>query len=79
MSLIGIMVLTLGVYAAVGVAVASAFVVWGVGRVDEGARISTRAFRVMILPGAVALWPAVLVWWVRGGGGPPAHDQGGAP
>lgn len=68
MSVIGVMVLALGVYTTMGVLVASAFVLLGVGRVDEGARVSTRGFRVMILPGAVALWPAVAVWWARAGG-----------
>jgi hypothetical protein len=54
-------VLGLALYAATGVAVAGAFVVLGVARVlPEPAPVTVGA-RVLIFPGAVALWPYVLV------------------
>jgi hypothetical protein len=54
-----------GAYAALGVAFAAAFVVLGVGRVDRTARGSPWAFRLLILPGAAALWPWLLAGWIR--------------
>ena len=62
-----IAVLILGVltvYAAVGVVFSAAFAGWGVERVDPVARHSPLGFRLLILPGAAALWPLLLVrWW----------------
>ncbi len=54
-----------GVYGLVGVVFASAFVARGVGRVDRAAKGASWAFRLMILPGAAALWPLLLRKWVR--------------
>ena len=50
---------------AVGVLVALPFLALGVGKVVEGTRGSSPLFRLMILPGCVALWPFVLTRWVR--------------
>jgi len=52
------------VYAAIGLAVALPFAAVGIGRVAEGARGSSVAFRLLIVPGAVVLWPIVLLRWV---------------
>lgn len=53
----------LAVYAAIGVAIAVAFVSFGVTRVQP-VSVSLGA-RILILPGAAALWPYVLVRWLR--------------
>jgi hypothetical protein len=53
----------LALYAGTGVAVALAFAAFGVTRV-QGAAMSLGA-RILILPGAAALWPYVLWRWVR--------------
>ena len=53
-----------GLYLGVGIAFAVAFVIWGVERVDGGARGSPLAFRLLIVPGVAALWPVVLRWWL---------------
>ena len=42
------------------------FVVRGVDRIDPAAREGTWGFRLLILPGTVALWPWLLLRWVRG-------------
>jgi hypothetical protein len=52
-------------YLLVGLAVGSAFVWRGVDHVDAAAVGTTWAFRFMILPGAVALWPLVIRLWLR--------------
>lgn len=61
--------LALGVaaaYVGIGLLVGLAFVSVGIGRVDEAARGSSIAFRALVLPGCVALWPVVLAKWARG-------------
>ena len=50
-------------YAAVGVATAFAFALFGVTRVQP-ADMSLGA-RILILPGAAVLWPYVLLRWIR--------------
>ena len=55
----------LGLYLMIGVPIAVAFVVLGVGRVDPAARTGTLWFRVLILPGVSAFWPVLLVRWLR--------------
>jgi hypothetical protein len=52
-------------YAGIGAAFAAAFAAWGAGRIDPVARHGTWGFRLLILPGAVALWPLLLVRWRR--------------
>ena len=49
-------------YAAVGLLVAVAFLARGLSRVDPGAR-GAYAFRPLLLPGLVLLWPLVLWRW----------------
>jgi hypothetical protein len=56
----------LALYSAVGVIAALAFVAFGVTRVQP-APVSFGA-RVLILPGAAALWPYVLTRWVKARG-----------
>ncbi len=53
----------LALYAAVGAVTALAFVTFGVTRVQP-APLSLGA-RILILPGAAALWPYVLLRWIR--------------
>ncbi|MGH9464502.1 MAG: hypothetical protein ACRD0X_02575 [Thermoanaerobaculia bacterium] len=69
-----LLVTSLAVYLTLGLVVAVPFVVRGVGRVDRAAAAGTWGFRLLILPGATALWPLVLRRWLRGGGPPEARD-----
>lgn len=62
-----IIVYGIALYAACGVVLALAFVVAGISRVQP-APVSLGA-RVLILPGAVALWPYVLMRWLGARGG----------
>lgn len=61
-------VAALELYFGVGVVFAIAFVVAGVSRVDPAAANGTWGFRLLILPGAAALWPWLLGRWVKGEG-----------
>jgi len=59
------MILALAIYAAAGVAVGLAFVVFGVSRVlPEPAPVTVGA-RILLFPGAAALWPYVLMRWLK--------------
>lgn len=51
----------LGLYVAVGIVFALFFVTVGAGRIDPSVPQSTRRFRVMIVPGVIALW-LLLLW-----------------
>ena len=50
-------------YGYVGLAVAAAFLLIGIERVDAGARRSY-AFRPLLIPGCIVLWPLVIWRWV---------------
>jgi hypothetical protein len=62
-----IIVYGIALYAACGVVLALAFVAVGISRVQP-APVSLGA-RILILPGAVALWPYVLMRWLGARGG----------
>lgn len=51
------LVLATKVYAVVGVAFAAWFATRGAGRLDPAATGGTGGFRLLLLPGAVVLWP----------------------
>ena len=50
------------IYAVFGGAVAVAFLFFGIDRVDPAAR-GSYAFRPLLIPGIVLLWPLVLARW----------------
>ncbi len=60
----------MGAYLLIGLLVAVPFVFAGVKRIDPSAREGSLGFRLLILPGSVALWPVVLRRW-RSGSAPP--------
>jgi hypothetical protein len=49
-------------YGLLGLAVAAAFLLYGIDRVDPSARGAV-AFRPLVAPGIVLLWPLVLLRW----------------
>jgi len=66
-----LLVHALYLYGRVGLVFAIAFVTSGVKRIDSQAIGSRVGFRVLIFPGAAALWPLLLRRWVSGTGEPP--------
>jgi hypothetical protein len=52
-------------YAAVGIVIATAFLAFGVTRVLPAPAAVTLGARIMLFPGAVALWPYVLIRWLK--------------
>lgn len=50
------------IYAALGAIVALVFLVFGIDRIDHAAH-GAHAFRLLLVPGIVVLWPLVLWRW----------------
>jgi len=50
----------LAIYLGLGVLVAVPLVVAGIGRIDPAAKTAPWTFRLLVLPGAIALWPFLL-------------------
>ncbi len=59
-------------YLSVGVMVGLTFVTVGVDRVDSAARGASGMFRLLILPGSVALWPLVIMRMIQAMKGRPS-------
>lgn len=59
------LVAALALYALAGAVFAVWFVAGAVDRLDPGARGAGRAFRIVVFPGAAALWPVLLRKWIR--------------
>ena len=67
------LVMVLGVYGALGLLFAFAFVLRGARRIDPQAIGGSWGFRLAILPGVVALWPLLARRWA--GGLPPPEER----
>lgn len=57
--------LTFALYAAIGTLFGVLFVWRGVDRIDAAANGAPWPFRLLILPGVVALWPMLALRWHR--------------
>ena len=66
---------TLYLYGIAGLIFAIPFVVTGVKRIDSQAIGSGVGFRVLIFPGAAALWPLLLRRWISGTAEPPEEGN----
>lgn len=62
-----------GLYLLIGLVVAIPFVIRGAGKIDPSAREASTGFRLLIVPGSIALWPLVLRRWL--GGHPPPEES----
>jgi hypothetical protein len=60
-----IVLIGLALYAGVGVAIGIAFVASGVTRVLPEPMPVTIGARILLFPGAAALWPYVLMRWLK--------------
>jgi hypothetical protein len=61
-------------YLACGLGFALPFVMFGARRIDSHAAQGSWGFRLLIIPGAVALWPLLLRRWVKGNQVPPEEE-----
>ena len=60
-----IVLLFVALYVGMGVAIAAAFVAFGVTRVLPAPTTVTLGARIVLFPGAAALWPYVLIRWLK--------------
>lgn len=58
-------IVIVSIYVAVGIVCAAGFVWRGVDRIDPAAHGAPWTFRLLIFPGAVALWPILVRRWSR--------------
>lgn len=58
-------VVVLAAYWVAGAVFAVAFATRGVQRIDPVAEHAPVGFRLIVMPGAAALWPLLLVRWIR--------------
>jgi hypothetical protein len=68
-----VVVAFLETYVVIGLLFAPAFVARGVTAVDPMATGSSWGFRLLIVPGTVALWPLLLTRWASGSMTPPVE------
>lgn len=54
------------IYLIIGVLFALVFATIGVSRLDPAARGAGFGFRLLIVPGAAALWPVLALRWLNG-------------
>ena len=69
-----VVVLLCTVYIACGLVFAPLFAWRGAGRVDPAAKTAGLGFKLIILPGVVALWPVLLWRWRTGRQPPPERN-----
>lgn len=62
--LLNLALLLVGLYLVIGVVFAVAFAWRGASAIDVAAAGSTWGFRIIIMPGAAALWPWLLRRWI---------------
>ena len=55
----------LALYALLGIVTAIVFVIFGVSQVLPHSATVTVGARILMLPGAAALWPYVLIRWLK--------------
>ena len=67
MAIVEAAVTAVGLYLALGGFFALVFIIWGAGAVEAGARGARLPFRLIIVPGVIALWPILMILWVRRG------------
>ncbi len=61
-----ILLYALGLYVVLGILTAIAFVIFGVTQVQPHA--ATLGARILFLPAAAALWPYILIRWLKSRG-----------
>lgn len=65
MVLAAFILLAAAAYIAIGILFACALVLRGLPRIDPAADHAPWSFRILIIPGIAALWPLMLIKWVR--------------
>ena len=64
-AVISFLFLIAGIYLIAGLLFAIVFLLKGLEKVDEGAHGATWGFKLIIIPGIMALWPFLLKKWIK--------------
>ena len=75
---IAVVLLLAGAYAGLGLVFAAVFQAMGLKRFDHAAARAGWGFRLIVTPGIVALWPVLLVLWVKRPGSDAESSQFGS-
>ncbi len=70
-----ILVLIAAMYLSIGLLFAIPFAFFGAGKIDPTAREATPGFKMIIIPGAMALWPLLAFRWLKGISEPPEEKN----
>jgi hypothetical protein len=63
--MVEILLIIAAIYLALGVLFVIPFLIKGLNKIDEGAHSSTIGFKIIIIPGVIALWPVLLSKWMK--------------
>jgi hypothetical protein len=61
-----IILVVLSTYLSVGLLFGLAFIIYGAPQIDQMVRGTSWRFRLLLWPGAAALWPWLALRWYRG-------------
>lgn len=75
LALANILVMSLLIYLGIGLLFSIPFVFFGAGKIDSTAREGTWGFKLIIIPGAMALWPLLAWRWVKRAPGLPEEKN----
>lgn len=65
MTIAEIILLLAAAYAGIGAIFGALFITIGIARIDHAAARSPLTFRLLVWPGSAALWPLMLLKWIR--------------
>jgi hypothetical protein len=63
--MVTILLILVAAYLVCGLVFAIPFLLYGITKMDEGARGSQWGFRLIILPGTIVFWPVLLTKWMK--------------
>lgn len=63
--MVEVLLIIAAIYLALGVLFVIPFLMKGLNKVDEGANGSTIGFKIIIIPGVIVFWPALLKRWIK--------------
>lgn len=65
MTILQFLLITLGIYMALGLVFGVVFAFLGAKSIDPSAANGTLGFKLLILPGCAVFWPYLLMRWVK--------------
>ena len=65
MSIASVILLLIGLYLGVGLLFGLPFITWGVECLDHATKGTSWHFRLLLLPGSIALWPWLARRWMQ--------------